>query len=43
MGSQTVKVNGKPAARAGDTAMTCNDPIEQPVGKVVAVSSVFIG
>jgi uncharacterized Zn-binding protein involved in type VI secretion len=43
MGSQTVKVNGKPAARAGDTAMTCNDPIDQPVGQVVAVSSVFIG
>jgi uncharacterized Zn-binding protein involved in type VI secretion len=37
MGSPTVKINGKPAARAGDTAMTCNDPSDLPVGKVVAV------
>src|ERR671921_1543769 len=25
-GSMTVKINGKPAARAGDIALTCNDP-----------------
>ena len=43
MGSTTVFINGKPAARAGDTAMTCNDPVDAPVGKVVAVSTVMIG
>jgi uncharacterized Zn-binding protein involved in type VI secretion len=43
MGSTTVFINGKPAARAGDTAMTCNDPVDAPVGKVVAVSTVLIG
>jgi len=35
MGSATVMINGKPAARLGDTAMTCNDPVDLPVGKVV--------
>ncbi len=43
MGSTTVFINGKPAARAGDTAMTCNDPVDAPVGTVVAVSTVMIG
>jgi uncharacterized Zn-binding protein involved in type VI secretion len=43
MGSTTVFINGKPAARAGDTVMTCNDPVDAPVGKVVAVSTVLIG
>jgi uncharacterized Zn-binding protein involved in type VI secretion len=42
-GSVTVMINNKPAARAGDTAMTCNDPIDLPVGTVVAVSTVMIG
>jgi uncharacterized Zn-binding protein involved in type VI secretion len=42
-GSPTVSINGKPAARNGDTALTCNDPVDQPVGKVVATGSVFIG
>ena len=42
-GSFTVKINGKRAARNGDTAITCNDPIDQPVGTVVAVSTVLIG
>jgi uncharacterized Zn-binding protein involved in type VI secretion len=42
-GSATVFMNGKPAARSGDTAMTCNDPVDLPVGKVVAEGSVFIG
>jgi uncharacterized Zn-binding protein involved in type VI secretion len=27
---------GKPAARMGDTANTCNDPSDMPVGKVIA-------
>ena len=43
MGSATVKINGKMAARNGDMAMTCNDPADLPVGKVVAVGTVFIG
>ena len=43
MGSTTVFINGKPAARTGDTVMTCNDPVDAPVGKVVAVSTVMIG
>lgn len=42
-GSATVAINGKQAARDGDQAMTCNDPVDQPIGRVVAVGSVFIG
>lgn len=42
-GSGTVRINGKAAARAGDTAETCNDPRDAPVGTVVAVSTVMIG
>lgn len=42
-GSATVLINNKPAARAGDTALTCNDPVDAPVGSVVAVSTVLIG
>lgn len=42
-GSETVFINGQPAARDGDTAMTCNDPSDRPVGKVVASGSVRIG
>ena len=43
IGSPTVKITGKPAARNGDTAITCNDPVDLPVGKVVAVGTVMIG
>lgn len=43
MGSATVNINGKPAARNGDTAMTCNDPADLPAGTVIAVSTVTIG
>jgi len=43
IGSATVLINGKPAARNGDTAMTCNDPTDLPKGKVVAVGTVNIG
>jgi uncharacterized Zn-binding protein involved in type VI secretion len=43
VGSQTVNINGKPAARSGDTAMTCNDPADVPIGKVVASGTVMIG
>jgi uncharacterized Zn-binding protein involved in type VI secretion len=42
-GSVKVRINGKFAARAGDTAMTCNDPGDLPIGHVVAVGSVNIG
>lgn len=42
-GSATVTINGKPAARAGDTALTCNDPVDLPVGTVVATGTVLIG
>lgn len=42
-GSARVRINGKAAARAGDTAETCNDPTDAPVGTVVAVSKVLIG
>lgn len=43
MGSPTVKINGKAAARNGDTAETCNDPTDLPVGTVIAVGTVMIG
>ncbi len=43
MGSATVKINGKAAARNGDTAETCNDPAALPVGTVVAAGTVMIG
>jgi uncharacterized Zn-binding protein involved in type VI secretion len=43
LGSATVKIGGKPAARNGDIALTCNDPSDLPVGQVVAVSTVLIG
>lgn len=42
-GSATVFINGQPAARAGDIARTCNDPVELPVGVVVAAGQVLIG
>jgi len=43
MGSNSVFINGKPAARNGDTAKTCNDPADLPVGRVVAAGTVLIG
>jgi uncharacterized Zn-binding protein involved in type VI secretion len=43
IGSVTVKINGKMAARNGDPAMTCNDPADMLVGKVIAVGTVTIG
>lgn len=44
MGSMTVKINGKDAARNGDMAETCNDPADLPVGQVIAVgTTVMIG
>src|SRR5262245_20266468 len=44
MGSPTVKINGKAAARNGDVAETCNDPANLPVGTVVVTAgTVMIG
>ncbi|GAB1513191.1 PAAR domain-containing protein [Actinophytocola sp. KF-1] len=43
LGSATVFVNGKPAARAGDRVLTCNDPADAPSGVVQATSTVLIG
>jgi uncharacterized Zn-binding protein involved in type VI secretion len=43
MGSGTVMINNKPAARAGDTVNTCNDPAPAPTSKIQAVSTVSIG
>lgn len=43
-GSATVFFGGRPAARASDKALTCNDPpVPQPTGSVVAESTVLIG
>jgi uncharacterized Zn-binding protein involved in type VI secretion len=45
LGSPTVKINGKAAARLGDPAMTCNDPTDLPTGTVMVVGppTVMIG
>lgn len=43
LGSATVKIGGKAAARNGDTAETCNDPADLPVGQVIASGTVQIG
>jgi uncharacterized Zn-binding protein involved in type VI secretion len=43
MGSPTVMINKKPAARNGDKAMTCNDPVELPIGTIIAIGTVMIG
>ncbi len=43
MGSTTVFINGKGAARNGDQALDCADPMNAPVGSVQAVGTVNIG
>ena len=43
VGSSTVRIAGKSAARNGDVVMTCNDPADLPVGKIVAVGTVMVG
>jgi uncharacterized Zn-binding protein involved in type VI secretion len=44
VGSATVLINGKGAARVGDRVITCNDPVDQPVGTITAGSpTVAIG
>src|SRR5262249_11798469 len=42
-GSVTVKIGGQGVARNGDTAITCNDPADLPVGTVVAAGTVLVG
>jgi uncharacterized Zn-binding protein involved in type VI secretion len=42
-GSATVKINGQPAARADDPALTCNDPVDRPGRIVVPGGTVRIG
>lgn len=43
LGSATVRINGRAAARNGDPAETCNDPVDMPVGTVIATGTVLIG
>ncbi|MBD2037662.1 hypothetical protein H6F76_22140 [Leptolyngbya sp. FACHB-321] len=43
IGSPTVKINGKMAARNSDSAETCNDPTTSAIGQVTAIGTVFIG
>ena len=42
-GSSTVYINGKQAARAGDMAQTCADPVPNMGAQVIAVGTVMIG
>lgn len=39
----SVFADGRVLAKNGDTAMTCNDPADLPIGKVIAVSTVLVG
>ncbi len=43
LGSTTVMINGKPAARNGDQAQTCADPVPNMAAQVIAVGTVMIG
>lgn len=43
MGSAKVLINHKEAASAGNIANTCNDPVDLPVGQVIAIGTVLIG
>jgi uncharacterized Zn-binding protein involved in type VI secretion len=43
LGSFTVKIGGKFAARNGDPVKTCNDPVDVPVGQIIAGGTVLIG
>jgi len=44
LGSFTVKINGKNAARAGDMVETCNDPMPMPTCAIVkGANKVMIG
>ncbi|GAA0815920.1 PAAR domain-containing protein [Spirilliplanes yamanashiensis] len=43
LGSQTVLINGKPAARVGDSVQTCNDPAPAPTCTIQGAGTVQIG
>jgi uncharacterized Zn-binding protein involved in type VI secretion len=44
VGSTTVTIGGQGAARIGDPVRTCNDPVDAPVGSIVApATTVVIG
>jgi uncharacterized Zn-binding protein involved in type VI secretion len=43
MGSASVLINGKPAARAGDQTQTCADPVPNMAANLIAVGTVLIG
>jgi uncharacterized Zn-binding protein involved in type VI secretion len=43
MGSTTVLIGGKAAARNGDPVTTCNDPADLPAGTLIAAGTVLIG
>lgn len=43
VGSSTVLANHRPVARSGDKAETCNDPVDLPVGTIVAGGTVLAG
>lgn len=43
IGSATVMINGKPAARAGDQTQTCADPVPNMAANLIAVGTVLIG
>jgi uncharacterized Zn-binding protein involved in type VI secretion len=38
LGSTTVLINGRQAARQGDPVRTCNDPVDLPVGTITGGS-----
>ncbi len=42
-GSSNVLINWRAAARHGDPAETCNDPVDAAVGTIVATSTVIVG
>jgi uncharacterized Zn-binding protein involved in type VI secretion len=42
MGSPTVMINGKAAARMGDPATTCNDPADLPAGTVMGTAATVL-
>jgi uncharacterized Zn-binding protein involved in type VI secretion len=43
LNQRKVRINRKVAACDGDIAETCNDPVDLPIGKVVASGNVRIG
>ncbi|MGC9665887.1 PAAR domain-containing protein [Planosporangium sp. 12N6] len=43
VGSATVMINNKPAARVGDQVQTCNDPAPAPTSTIQGASTVWVG